>query len=291
MFLASCATGTRVSDTGLHTGGATAAYPMEAQGYAPRGTGTLIKPLTGSRVITSERRDEGVARFDLAFEGQDDDILRFVNRDEYDFDRVFRSYLVWQPLSWVKDDSGSYRSSTTGDVRMGLNGRFFEGVLPMGDGEALDLEAGLELFAVWPTGQPKPPRWAGVVDSNEGYFLVGNVRGGSHSQSVALNLGGGAQQQPGSVGYTARYLMGAAFNQGIGFGANDFGETGMRVGVETFWTLAPSENENFGEISLLLGLWVDTAEITIGYRAGLTQESPDWVLFVNFGTRLLDTLF
>ena len=65
----------------------------------------------------------------------------------------------------------------------------------------------------------------------------------------------------------------------------------MRVGLETFWTLAPSENQNFGEVSFLLGFWIDTSEITVGYRAGLTAESPDWVVFVNFGTRLFDTLF
>ncbi len=278
LSLASCASGTKVDGP-------------EPQQYIPRGQGILIQPLTWSRLSTSERRDEGVATFDLAFEGQDDDILRFVNRNDYDFDSIWRAYIVWQPLSWVNDGTGSYGKSTTGDVRMGLNGRLFESVLPMGDGQALDLEGGIEAFAIWPTGQPKPPRWAGVVDSNEGYFLLGNLRGGNHMQSLALNLGAGAQQQPGSVGYTARYLMGAAYNRGFAFGPHENGGSGLRLGAETFWTLAPAENQNFGELSLLLGFWVDTAEITLGYRAGLTSESPDWVLFINVGTRLFDTLF
>ena len=283
--------GTRITESEVKDIDAAVPDQPAVQDFRPVGRGTLIKPLTWSRVTTSERRDDGVANFDLAFEGQDDDILRFVNRNEYDFDSVWRAYLVWQPASWVKDSQGSYGFSTTGDVRMGLNARLFEGVLPVEEGKALDLEAGVEVFAVWPTGQPKPPRWAGVVDSNEGYFVLGNVRGGSNSQSLALNLGAGGQQQPGSTGYTARYLMGAAWNQGIGFNPQAFGEAGMRVGLETFWTLAPAEDQDFGEVSLLLGFWVDTAEITVGYRAGLTEESPDWVLFVNFGTRLFDTLF
>ena len=280
LLLASCATGSRVGRP-----------DAVDQDFRPVGQGTLIRPLTWSRVMTSARRDDGVARFDLAFEGQDDEILRFVNRNEYDFDSVWRTYVVWQPLSWVDDGQGSDRKSTTGDVRLGVNARWFQGVLPVADGQALDLEAGVEAFAVWPTGQPKAPRWPGVVDSNEGYFVVGNVRGGNHSQSLALNLGAGGQQQPGTTGYTARYLMGAAFNQGIGFGPHDSGESGLRIGLESFWTLAPAEDQEFGEVSLLLGFWVDTAEITVGYRAGLTEESPDWVLFVNFGTRLFDTLF
>ncbi|MEZ5988006.1 MAG: hypothetical protein R3F30_02540 [Planctomycetota bacterium] len=267
-----------------------------AQGAAPLGRAEVLAEPAWSRMSSTPRRDEGTARFDLAFEAQDPgdrgrEALRFVNRIGYDVDPVFRARFEWQPLTWVDDASGDRSASTTGDVVLGVDARLLESVQPLSESTVVDVEGGLDLFGVIPTGQPKPPRWPGVIESEEGLFMLGNLRAGSRDRGLGLDLGGGLAGLPGSTSRTGRLLGGLSWTEGLGLRPGDLGLDGARLGVGTFWTHDFGGHRSFGELSVHLTLAIETVELDFGFRAGLTPESPDRIFTVMFGTRLFDVFW
>lgn len=194
-------------------------------------------------------------------------------------------FVEWLPVGFKERDDG-WDVSSSGEITYGLHQRIARPD-PLSPGlPALTAV----LFAVSPHGGPKPARWPGVIEGEEGYFAVGGAEWSSSELSFGLNLGTGVGGRPASTGHSGRILAGAGLTWGLAPTGIGFSTEPTRLGLETFWVRDPVDDRTFGELHAGLSFWVGVTEIDLGYRRGLTDDTVDNVFYVGFRARMFDTL-
>lgn len=263
--------------------------PRNTEYEYPVQVDNLLAPAAMSRLASVGERSEGVANTRLSIENAPDEVIRFVNRIDFDFDEDFRPFFEWQPLSYNKRLDESYKSSTTGDIMLGFNYKLGDVRIGLGGQGYLDARTGIEVFAVFPHGNTELARWSGIIEGEEGFYARGIAEFGNEIRSLVLNFGVGAGGRPKRGGKTGRIMGGVAWSEALPI-LGAVGEERTRFGLETFWVEDQVGRRSFGEISISISTWFGATELSLGFRKGILKDNEDNTLFLSFATRLLDTL-
>jgi hypothetical protein len=247
----------------------------------------LLPPAGLARSFSYGDHEEAAADIRAAAELLPGDQLRLPVRLEYDIDGATMPWI--DGLLWsMSDPDGDQDSSATSELIYGLQRRLRP---PDSSQSGWPLVPAMSAtgFIVSPHGNPKPARWQGVIESQEGYFGVLTSEWGNADNNLHLDLGGGVGGRPGEPGHSGRLIGGLGYTLGLASPGFGHSTEPMRLGIETSWVHDPVDDRTFGELGLGFSVWVGTFEIDAGYRRGLTGETHDDVFYVGFRTRFLDT--
>jgi hypothetical protein len=245
-----------------------------------------LLPIAGrSRLVTYGDHEEASVDFEMAVEVVDGEHIHLPVKFLFDVDGQTGPWVEWHPVG-VKHD-GSWRLSSSGELLAGVHQRISGPRSAQVGGFQTAFSA--EAFAVFPHGGAKPARWPGVVENEEGYFVLGAGEIGNEQVTLALNLGAGVGGRPGRTGKSGRVLGGGALTYALQTTGIDYATEPSRVTLESFWTHDPIDDRTLAELSFGVSLWLGVVELDMGYRRGLTDGVPQDVFYIGIRSRAFDT--
>lgn len=257
----------------------------------------ILAPAGLSRSFSWGQAEAGGVDLATSAEAYPGDAVLLPARMTFDVDGIVRPWVEWQGLAAVdRPDGSGWERAGSGDLVYGLQQRLSSG----GDGFAPLVS--LNVFGVSPHGGPRPARWGGIIEGEEGYYGLVSSEWGDEGQSLTLNVGGGAggrigDRLPGRSferaprrGKSGRVFASVGWTQGLPTTAWDLATEPTRLGAELFVLHDPVDDRTFAELHLGLSFWVGTQEINVGWRRGIGSDAEDNVLYVGARVRLFDTL-
>lgn len=265
------------------------------QGVMPK---RVLAPAGFTRTFSWAQADAGGVDLSVSAETYPGDAVLLPARMTFDVDDSIRPWAEWQGLAFVdRPDDVGFERAGSGDFVYGLQQRLSAG----GEGAFSPLVS-LNFFGIAPHGGPRPARWAGLIEGEEGYYGMLMTEWGDADRSAVLNLGAGAGGRVGDriagrnferahqVGKSGRVFGSLALTQGFATTGWDLTTEATRVGAELFVLHDPVDDRNIAELELGVSFWYGTNEINVGFRHGLTSDSEDNVFYLGFRVRAFDTL-
>ncbi len=259
-----------------------------------------LEPVTGTRLAVFAQPNFGSAFLRLSGEHSPGEFTE--SYGEVSFALIEGSSLVCEfPLVRWDDSAGldgtadkDWKRSASGDhVYSWRQSLLASGAQP---GTSSFLPAIASEFAfVDDHGGQRPARIQGLVENEEGFF--GRIAAewpmggfGGYEATLSLNAGAALLGRAGRPGQGVRYLWGLAFTHALWQPGIQFSTEPLKLSIESFWLEDPIDDRRFGDLGLALELPVGAAAFSFGLRLGLTEETEDLVIFVDFASQLFDAL-